>query len=237
MAAWRGQGFLRTQPAARASSAAVDDPCTHPLPSSPNPTCPPSAAADSSSSAASYLDSEFEDSGGALQGAANSVEGVTCTSETIEAALTKAFHITGALGGDGGGWALAGDGTLGIDREVCCACSCWPAVLGLGGQRCSDVVRLQQPASAAPQAPLSTQASSPLCSAPTPTPTTHPPPYTSPASSSRRGVWQHGRLRAPGPGGHHGGGGPGRLPHDLCGQLRGLPRSAVPWRRRAAAHR
>lgn len=47
----------------------------------------------SSSSAGSFLDADFDEDGG---GASNSVQGVSCTAETIEAALTKAFHITGA---------------------------------------------------------------------------------------------------------------------------------------------
>lgn len=47
----------------------------------------------SSSSAGSYLDADFEED---PAGASNSVQGVSCTAETIEAALTKAFHITGA---------------------------------------------------------------------------------------------------------------------------------------------
>ena len=53
------------------------------------------AAADSSSSAGSYLDADFDEAAAAE--ASNSVQGVQCTTETIEAALTKAFHITGAL--------------------------------------------------------------------------------------------------------------------------------------------
>ena len=57
--------------------------------------CPLSPAGDlhSSSSATSYLDAEFEEdaAGG------NSVHGACCTTEMIEAALTKAFHITGEL--------------------------------------------------------------------------------------------------------------------------------------------
>lgn len=53
------------------------------------------AAADSSSSAGSYLDADFDEAAAAE--ASNSVQGVQCSTETIEAALTKAFHITGAL--------------------------------------------------------------------------------------------------------------------------------------------
>lgn len=48
-------------------------------------------SASSSTSEASFLDCEVEGAGGS-----NKVEGLPCTSETVEAALTKAFHMTGA---------------------------------------------------------------------------------------------------------------------------------------------
>lgn len=60
------------------------------------------AAADSSSSAGSYLDADFDEAAAAE--ASNSVQGVQCTTETIEAALTKAFHITDEEFGNMGGY-------------------------------------------------------------------------------------------------------------------------------------
>ncbi|KAL4420687.1 hypothetical protein ABPG75_010343 [Micractinium tetrahymenae] len=55
----------------------------------------------SSSSAGSYLDADFDED---PAGASNSVQGVSCTAETIEAALTKAFHITDEEFGNMGGY-------------------------------------------------------------------------------------------------------------------------------------